>query len=166
MTTLAYRKRPRGEPPHCGPHDLFSRATPRSQPSFHKGELPRPGLPRSAGGGANHRVVSYCRRALPAGARGVEAFKHACKRALIVLLVTNVLGYATVGSNGIFRWHGYHIEKNERIGELARLSAEQARLTHHIDLLNPASADADLVEEMIRSELGFVRPDEVIMMIP
>ena len=30
-------------------------------------------------------------------------------------------------------------------------------------LLDPANADPDLVEELVRSELGLIRPDEVII---
>lgn len=82
-----------------------------------------------------------------------------------MLLVINFGGYATIGSNGILRWSGYIGQKNERTGELARLLGEQAKLTHHIELLNPEGADPDFVDEMVREQLGFVRPDEVIVLM-
>ena len=106
------------------------------------------------------------KRARAARPQRVKALKHAGKRALAVLLVANFLGYATIGPNGILRLSGYHAQKNQRAGELARLGAERAKLVHHIGLLNPNSADPDLVEEMLRAELGLVRPDEVIILIP
>jgi cell division protein FtsB len=90
--------------------------------------------------------------------------KQTARRALVLLLFANFVGYATIGSNGILRWSGYHSQKDERIGELALLDAELARLAHHNDLLDPMSADPDLVEEMIRTQLGLVRPDEVIIL--
>jgi cell division protein FtsB len=98
--------------------------------------------------------------------KAVRGLKHAAKRALAVLLVANFLGYATVGPNGMLRLNGYHSQKNERARELTRLGAERAKLLHHIDLLDPNSADPDLVEELLRAELGLVRPDEVIILVP
>ena len=44
-----------------------------------------------------------------------------------------------------------------------QLEAERARLAHRAQLLDPAHADPDLVEEMVRRELGVARPDEVIL---
>ena len=38
-----------------------------------------------------------------------------------------------------------------------------ARLQHRSELLDPAHADPDLAEEMIRGQLGYVRPDELII---
>lgn len=133
--------------------DLFARRPSGHETGFQNGES------RSA-------APAPWRPALPGGVQSAEAFSQSWKRALILLLVANFLGYATIGSNGIFRWNGYRIEKNERLELLGRLTAEQTRLARRVDLLNPAGADADLVEEMVRGELGFVRPDEVIMMIP
>jgi len=41
--------------------------------------------------------------------------------------------------------------------------ADRARLQHRSQLLDPANADPDLAEEMIRNQLGYVRPDELII---
>jgi cell division protein FtsB len=43
---------------------------------------------------------------------------------------------------------------------------ERSRLAHHIDLLDPVSADPDYVDEILRTQLGLVRPDEVIITLP
>ena len=62
-------------------------------------------------------------------------------------------------------WGDYRRTKAERGAALARLEAEKARLQHRSDLLDPGNADPDLVDEMVRGELGFVRPDEVIIQL-
>ena len=55
--------------------------------------------------------------------------------------------------------------QEEKKIELAQLQEEQARLQHRAELLDPDSADPDLADEMVRSELCLVRPDEVIIQI-
>ena len=91
--------------------------------------------------------------------------KRAALPAIAVLIIANFMGYAIVGSNGILSWGDYRRLKAERSVELAMLDEERTRLAHRAELLDPARADPDLAEEMIRSELGLVRPDEVIIPI-
>jgi len=89
--------------------------------------------------------------------------KRAALPAVAVLIIANFLGYAIVGSNGILSWGDYHRTKVERSVELASLEEEKARLAHRAHLLDPRNADPDLADEMVRSELGVIRPDEVII---
>ncbi len=91
--------------------------------------------------------------------------KRAALPALAVLIIANFVGYAVVGSNGILSWGDYRRMKAERGVELAALNEEKTRLAHRAELLDPSKADPDLADEMIRSELGLVRPDEVIIPI-
>jgi cell division protein FtsB len=102
-----------------------------------------------------------------AGARRntVDTIRRAALPALALLIIANFLGYAVVGANGILSWGDYRRLKSERIVELAQLDAERARLAHRADLLDPRRADPDLADEMVRRELGLVRPDEVIIPI-
>ena len=80
-----------------------------------------------------------------------------------ILIIANFLGYAIVGSNGILSWGDYRRLKGEKAVELAQLEQEKTRLAHRAQLLDPRRADPDLADEMVRSELGLVRPDEVII---
>ena len=96
----------------------------------------------------------------------IELIKRAALPALAVLIIANFLGYAIVGSNGLLSWGDYRRMKAEKTLVLAHLQEERARLAHRADLLDPRKADPDLAEEMVRSELGLVRPDEVIIQIP
>jgi cell division protein FtsB len=82
-----------------------------------------------------------------------------------VLIIANFLGYAIAGSNGILSLGDYRRLKAERTAELGQLERERDRLAHRARLLDPRRADPDLADEMVRSELGLVRPDEVIIPI-
>ena len=93
------------------------------------------------------------------------AIKRAALPAVAFLIIANFLGYAIVGSNGILSWGDYRQLKAERSIQLAQLEEEKARLSHRAMLLDPQRADPDLADEMVRSELGLVRPDEVIVEI-
>ncbi len=95
----------------------------------------------------------------------IETMKRAALPALGFLIIANFLGYAIVGANGILSWGDYRQLKAERAVQLAQLEEERTRLAHRAELLDPRKADPDLADEMIRSELGLVRPDEVIIPI-
>jgi cell division protein FtsB len=94
-----------------------------------------------------------------------DTIRRAALPAMALLIIANFAGYAVVGSNGILSWGDYHRLKLDRGVELARLETERARLEHRADLLDPRRADPDLADEMIRKELGLVRPDEVIIAV-
>jgi cell division protein FtsB len=91
--------------------------------------------------------------------------RRAALPALGLLVIANFLGYAIVGDNGVLSWGDYRRIKAERAVELAQLEAERDRLAHRARLLDPRHADPDLAEELVRRELGLVRPDEVIIEI-
>ena len=99
-------------------------------------------------GGANRRLGLVRRVALPA---------------LALVVVGTFAGHAIAGPNGLLAWGGYHRDLQARKAELASLEAERQRLRHRSALLNPRKADPDLADEMVRKDLGLVRPDEVIL---
>ncbi|MEA3017365.1 MAG: hypothetical protein QOI38_2087 [Sphingomonadales bacterium] len=99
-----------------------------------------------------------------AGVRNpVSLIRRAALPALAFLIIANFVGYAVVGDNGVLSWGDYRRQKAERTVVLARLEAERGRLQHRANLLDPRHVDPDLAEEMIRANLGLVRPDEVII---
>ena len=101
---------------------------------------------------------------MTAGTRNTfDLVRKAALPALAVLIIANFLGYAIVGDNGVLSWGDYRRTKQERSVELAQLQEERVRLAHRAELLDPRRADPDLADEMVRSELGLVRPDEVIV---
>ena len=93
------------------------------------------------------------------------AIKRAALPAVAFLIIANFLGYAVMGSNGILSWGDYRRLHEQRAAELAQLQEEKVRLAHRAALLDPRRADPDLADEMVRSQLGLVRPDEVVVEI-
>lgn len=89
--------------------------------------------------------------------------RRAVLPALGLLIILNFAGYAVVGENGVLSWGDYRRQKAEAAVRLAHLEAERDALAHRAALLDPRRADPDMVEEMVRSQLGLVRPDEVII---
>jgi cell division protein FtsB len=83
--------------------------------------------------------------------------------ALALIIVGTFAGHAIAGQNGVLAWGGYHRALKERQAELAQLEKEQARLRHRSALLDPRKADPDMADELVRKDLGLVRPDEVII---
>jgi cell division protein FtsB len=99
------------------------------------------------------------------GRNSIDIIKRAALPALAVLIIANFLGYAVVGANGVLSWGDYRRQKEERLVQLAALQEERGRIAHRAELLDPERTDPDLAEEMVRKELGLVRPDEVIIPI-
>ena len=89
--------------------------------------------------------------------------RRAALPALGLLIIVNFLGYAVIGDNGVLSWGDYRRQKAERAVQLVDLQAEKQRLAHRARLLDPRNADPDLAEELVRTEFGYVRPDEVII---
>ena len=89
--------------------------------------------------------------------------RRAAMPALALIVVGNFAGYAVAGPNGLLAWGGYHRSLNERKAELVQLNAESAQLRHRSALLDPRKADPDMADELVRRDLGLVRPDEVIV---
>ena len=97
------------------------------------------------------------------GKRSLGLIRRAFWPAMALIVVGNFAGYAIAGPNGLLAWGGYHRALEERKAELARLEAEKQRLRHRSALLDPRKADPDMAEELVRRDLGLVRPDEVII---
>ena len=97
------------------------------------------------------------------GKRIFELIRRAAFPALALIVVGTFAGHAIAGPNGILAWGGYHRALKERQAELAQLEQEKARLEHRSDLLDPRKADPDMADELVRKDLGLIRPDEVIV---
>ena len=98
-----------------------------------------------------------------AAKRSVGLIRRTAAPAFAFIIVGTFAGHAIAGPNGLLAWSGYHRDLAKRQVELAQLEAERDRLKHRSALLNPKKADPDLADEMVRKDLGLVRPDEVIL---
>ena len=89
--------------------------------------------------------------------------RRAAVPALALIIVGTFAGHAIAGPNGMLAWGGYHRALKERQAELAQLEQEKAQLRHRSTLLDPRKADPDMADELVRKDLGLVRPDEVVV---
>ena len=83
--------------------------------------------------------------------------------ALISLLV--MAGLAIAGPSGLFAWSENLRLRDVRQAHLSALEVERDRLKNRVDLLDPAKADPDLAGELVRSQMGVVHPDEVVIKV-
>lgn len=95
--------------------------------------------------------------------KSIGLIRRAAMPAVALLVVGTFAGHAIAGQNGLFAWRGYSEQLEVRKIELAALEAERNHLRHKSALLDPRKADPDLAEEMVRKDLGMIRPDEVVV---
>jgi cell division protein FtsB len=95
--------------------------------------------------------------------RSLGLIRRSAAPALALIIVGTFAGHAITGPNGLLAWGGYHRALKERQAELAKLEQEKAQLRHRSALLDPRKADPDMADELVRKDLGLVRPDEVII---
>jgi cell division protein FtsB len=95
--------------------------------------------------------------------RSLGLIRRSALPALALIVVGTFAGHAVAGPNGLLAWGGYHHALKERKAELAAIQQERAQLKHHSQLLDPNKADPDMADELVRRDLGLVRPDEVII---
>jgi cell division protein FtsB len=95
--------------------------------------------------------------------QSIGLIRRAAWPAVALVIIGTFAGHAIAGQNGLLAWGGYHRDLLQRKVELSQLEAERDRLRHRSALLDPAKADPDMADELIRKNLGLVRPDEVIV---
>ena len=95
--------------------------------------------------------------------RSLGLIRRVAMPALALIVVGTFAGHAIAGPNGLLAWGGYHRALKDRQVELARLEQERVQLRHRSALLDPRKADPDMADELVRKDLGLVRPDEVIV---
>ncbi len=72
-------------------------------------------------------------------------------------------GYALFGSNGVLAWGEYSHELHQREVVLAQVEQARDALANRVALLDPRHANPDLVDELVRRNLGVIGKDEVII---
>jgi cell division protein FtsB len=83
--------------------------------------------------------------------------------ALATLIVAFFGGYALFGSNGVLAWGDYSHKLDARRTDLIKIERDKAVLANRVALLDPRHANPDMVDELVRRDLGVARPDEVIV---
>lgn len=74
-----------------------------------------------------------------------------------------------LGYHGLYGDHGLMtmMQLNKEIrsleSDLSKMREDSAMLEHRIRLLRPESLDVDLLEERARAQLGFARPEDLVI---
>jgi cell division protein FtsB len=63
------------------------------------------------------------------------------------------------GRNGLTSWQNKRVENKSLTQEIEQLTAENARLSQHVDRLK---SDPGTIEHEARSRFGYARPNEII----
>jgi len=71
--------------------------------------------------------------------------------------------YAVLGPNGAMAHPEVKRQLEVREAEYQKLDRQRAVLKNRVDLLDPAGADPDLVEELARKKLDVVAPGEIVV---
>jgi cell division protein FtsB len=71
--------------------------------------------------------------------------------------------YAVMGPNGVMSYGDYKRQIEVKKGEYAKLDKQRAELKNRVQLLDQKHADPDMVDELVRKDLGVTHPDDVIV---
>jgi cell division protein FtsB len=92
-----------------------------------------------------------------------KSVQAAAMPALAALVVAFFGGYALFGSNGVLAWGEYSKALEKRRADLIAIERDKAVLTNRVALLDPRHANPDMVDELVRRDLGVAHPDELIV---
>ena len=71
---------------------------------------------------------------------------------------------AFAGEQGLGHWSDMQSRLSDKRQELTEIQAANDQLRGDIARLSPGTVDPDLVEELARDDLGYVYPDEIVVM--
>ncbi len=71
--------------------------------------------------------------------------------------------HALAGNSGLMSLSGYRAEQKRLSVTAASVAERRAVLERKVHLLARQGADPDLADELVRQNLGLVRPDEVVL---
>ena len=91
--------------------------------------------------------------------------RHAWVLLLGVSLALYFSYHAVSGSRGLLTWRELDRDLEATRQELARLRADRQALEHRVERLRPGSLDPDLLDELVRRQLSFAAPDDVIILL-
>ena len=96
--------------------------------------------------------------------------RHALRDAMWPLVGLSLVCYFSYhmvnGEHGLMSWVqlGTRVAEAEALAD--KVAADRADLSARVALLRPDALDADMLDEQARRQLGFVRPDEIIVLQP
>jgi cell division protein FtsB len=83
----------------------------------------------------------------------------------IAALILYFSYHAIAGDQGLAAWGGLQKQEEALLAEIADLKVERAALEASLQRLHDRTIDLDYVEEIARTRLSYVRPDEVLVAV-
>lgn len=80
-------------------------------------------------------------------------------------LILYFIYHALAGDQGLAAWSGLQKDETALEADLAKLKLERVALEQSLVRLRDNSLDLDYVEEIARTRLSYVRPDEVLVAV-
>lgn len=96
----------------------------------------------------------------------LELARRAILPAACLLVMSYFAFHAISGNTGLLAWQGYKSERLAAERQAAEVHNDKLALIHEVKLLDPAHVDPDYADELVRRNLGVVRPDEIIVPLP
>lgn len=102
--------------------------------------------------------------------RGFRHRPRRLRRALPSAVFIGVMAYflyhAVQGEHGLLALREIDARAMELQPEAAAVAAQREALEARVALLQPDSLDPDMLDEQARRRLGFVHPDEIVLLAP
>ncbi len=95
-----------------------------------------------------------------------DLLRGATVPALCILVAGYFATHALTGRTGVFALGDYKAQQIEMAAKADAVEARKLALERRVALLDPRRVDPDLADELVRGNLGVVRPDEVVVKLP
>jgi len=83
----------------------------------------------------------------------------------IVALILYFSYHAIAGEQGLAAWGALQQQEEKLLSQIDMLKAERATLEISLERLRDRTLDLDYLEEIARTRLSYVRPDEILVAI-
>lgn len=83
----------------------------------------------------------------------------------IAALILYFFYHAIAGEQGLAAWGDLQKQEEKLLSQIDMLKAERATLEISLERLRDRTLDLDYVEEIARTRLSYVRPDEILVAI-
>lgn len=100
------------------------------------------------------------------GALAYRRLKRASVPAGLIMVVCYFLYHAVQGENGLLALRDFDARAENLTIKAKQLARERQIMADRVALLRPDNLDPDMLDEEARRLLGFIHPDEVVILEP
>lgn len=93
----------------------------------------------------------------------LERLKSSWVLSLSLFLVFYFAYHALHGNRGFYRLVELKSELAVAESELEAVTKQRQAVAQKVSLMDPENPDADMVDEQLRAQFGFLKPDEIVI---